>query len=274
MMIGPHPRMQKVSTNYAGRPSSTMGTNVVSGGSAHALSASFVEIFSATEHDTYWLEIIIHDTAAGATDTDTLLNIYRGANGSEVLFIDSLLAGWSGLMTTGDGFKTYGFPLYIPKGTRITAKSRSVQTSKNVYVMMALHGGGHPMGWFGMGVETLGENTAASSGTAVDPGDASEGSFTDIGTTGRQYGFIMPQVGGNSDTIIANAMITFDIGSGGAVIQGLENFLFSADGGDEVVSNCNSGRYCTIPAGTALQIRGQSGTSTAENKDLCIYGVY
>jgi hypothetical protein len=261
-------------SNLNGQPTASWGTNVQAGGSAHALSASFVELFAATDFDTHWVTVFVHSTAGAATRTDTLLNIYVGANGSEVLLIDSLAVGWASTMSLGD-FKLIGFPLFIPAGTRITAKTRSVVGSKNCQVGIIIEGcGGMPAHWVGRGVETLGENTASSTGTSVTPGTGSEGTFTSIGTSTYRYGYVVPWSHGTlADTTQANNEIMFDIGSGGTALPGLSDFSFNSNTNEAISAWGARGRFCNIPAGTALQLRGQA-SGTAEAQDCLIYGVY
>lgn len=268
----PNPRPYKIQKNYSGVPGGSMGTNVITGTSAHALGSSFTEVFSATERDTFWVEIMLHGTDASVTDTSTLVNLYSGADGSEILFIDSLAAGFAPALDTGANGKFYCFPLFIPRGTRISAKSRSVQTSKNVRLSIALHGGALPNNWFGVGVETLGANTASSKGTNVTPGDTTRGSWSSIGTTGRNYGYVQPMINGATDTNIVNNAIDADIGTGDAVIPGLEMFQFGSTS-TEQLANSSLGRFCNIPSGTPLQMRS-AVSNNIDTHDFLIYGVY
>jgi hypothetical protein len=261
-------------SNLSGQPTASWGTNVQAGASAHSLSASFVELFSTVDFDVHWVTIFVHSTAGANTRTDMLLNIYKGANGSEVLLIDSLAVGWASTMSLGD-FKLVSFPLFIPQGTRITAKTRSVVGSKNCQVCVILDGcGGMPAHWVGRGVETLGANTASSTGTSVTPGTASEGTFTAIGTSTYRYGYVVPWVHGTlADTTQADNQLMCDIGVGGTALPGLSDFCFNTNTNEAISPWGSSGSFCDIAAGTALQARLQS-SSTAEAADCLIYGVY
>jgi hypothetical protein len=272
----PYPRAVQQSRSWTeARPATTTGVTITASGTPHALSASFTDLFAATAHDTYWVSLLCHGSASPATQTDALLNIYIGAAAAEVLLIPDLAVGWSVSAGGGGYCKTYEFPLFIPAGSRISAKSRALVGSQTIEVMMQLHGGGEPSGWCGRGVESVGANTAASQGTSVTPGGASEGSFTDIGTTVNawRYILVMPQ-GTLTDTNMTTAMQSYDIGVGGATYKSLEEFWFINNGASETSGPLMSrGRFVEVPAGTALQLRGQS-SGTAEAMDCLIYGVY
>ena len=134
-----------------------------------------------------------------------------------------------------------------------------------------------PPFWCGRRVEALGADTANSIGTPVTPGGASEGSFTTIGTSTYAYGYVVPMIQGNgADTTLTDKGIAMDLGVGSALYKDFEDFLFTT-GSSENSANwmgSASGRWCHIPAGTALQARLQSSTTNVEALDCLIYGVY
>lgn len=267
-----HGRLQASSTFAGGQASSTSGTSLTTGGSAHTLGASFVELFSSTAHDTHWVTLGVLATATGATRTDALLNIYVGANGSEVPLISGFPAGWSGTFDTND-WRYLRMPLFIPAGTRITAKAQALQTSKTVRVYMKLEGYSRPPSWYGRGVEIIGVNTGSSTGTSVTPGTTGEGSFANIGTTTYEWGFISPLIHGTlADTTSSNNNMTVDVGVGGSLYLGLEHFLMG-NVSNETGIQYGPGAFCRVPAGTALQLRAQAGTD-ATPADMMILGVY
>jgi hypothetical protein len=269
-----HRGVQRSQSWAEARLASTIGTLVTAAGSSHALGTK-VELFSATTHDAHWIHIMFGDTFGSNTRTDQLVNIYIGANGSEQVLIPNLLAGWAGHITTAPGYRGYWFPLFIPAGSRIAAANQALIASDTVRVLVELFGGGEPLGWTGRGVECVGADTANSIGVSVTAGGASEGSFTDIGTTAKEWRYILPMAQGTlADTATGTTAMAMDIGVGGAVYKDLKEFWnlrttnetsAPADGG--------MGRFAVIPAGTALQLRGQDAF-TAEAMDCCIYGVY
>jgi hypothetical protein len=252
-----------------------MGTSIPASATPHAEGAD-TELVASLAHDVYWVTIFFVDTAVAATATDSLVTLYRGAGGTNPL-ISNLLSGWSNSSATpGNTPKIYQFPLYIPAGTRISARSRALIASDVVRICYKFQGGGQPSGWCGRSVEALGADTANSRGTSVTAGTTAEGTFTAIGTTGFEYGYVLPMVGGNlADTTMTNNWIAADIGVGGAVLKDLTDWVFNMSTTEGATSvEGGMGRFTKIPSGTALQLRTQASDTSVEPKDYCIYGVY
>ena len=275
-LLVPAARAVSASANFTtARPSTTgLGTQLTASATPHALPASPTQLIASTAVEGEWLYVAIHNMGVAATVTDALLNLYIGGAGSEVLFIDSLAAGWSSTLALGNVPQRYWFPVRIPRGTRISGSLRSLIASDvgTVYVAVGNSNGEH---WVGSGVETLGEVTASSKGTAVTPGSSSEGSWASMGTTGRRYRYLNMRSMGNNDTSIVAGAIAWDIGSGSAVLQGMEGKMFSIDNASETQQMWEArGLWCDIPSGTALQLRGQSHTTPSGAQTGILYGCY
>jgi hypothetical protein len=172
--------------------------------------------------------------------------------------------------------RCYEFPLFIPRASQIKAKLQALIASDTVVVMMELWGGGEQNGWAGVGVECVGASVAASQGTSVTPGTVSEGTFTAIGTTVREWKYILPMTQGIlTDSGLSNPLISVDIGVDGAVYQELEEFWFHMNATEASAPAMGGrGRFAIVPSGTALQLRSQASSATVEPSDFCIYGVY
>ena len=266
-LLIPAPRFRAQERNYSGRPSLTWGANPIAHATPHTLGTK-VEIIAATLYETTWIGVTIYGTTLAATDTAALVNIYTGAAGSEVILIPNLLAGWAPIVQ--QGARRYEFPLRIPRGTRLSCDMQALITVDTCSVRVEL---ADVDGWCGAGVECLGADTAASKGAAVTPGGAAEGTFTAIGTSGRLYRYVFATLAGNSDTTLGNGVQGLDIGTGGALIAGLENFPVATNSLEYEVPT-DEGRYVDVASGTALQARLQSDTTDTEAKTVCIWGVY
>ena len=249
------------------------GTQLTASATPHALPASPTQLIASTEVEADWVRFYIHGMHVSATLTDALLNIYIGGAGSETLFIDSLSAGWS---TTANPAatglpNTYWFPVRIPRGTRISASLRSLIASDTCRVMVEYgsSGGAH---WVGSGVETLGENTSLSRGTAITPATTGSG-WTTIGTTGRRYRHISLGVQGNNDTTVQEMWTQWYIGTGSAILQHVGGIRTRLD-----VAECHefrdAGRWCDIPSGTSLQLNAYSTQAASGNQFVTLHGVY
>lgn len=270
-LLIPAPRFFAQEASYSGRPTTTWGTALTASGTPHALPASPTEIIASTAQEYDRIVIEVSEMSTSATVTDGLVNIYTGAGGSEVIFIDSLLAGWTQTQgSTGPGF-TYDFPVRIPKGTRISASLRALIASDTCRVRIQLYQTG---GWCGQGVETIGQLTATSRGTQITPGTTSDGTFTTLGTTVYTWKYVVCYQIGSADTTVNVGVIATDLGTGSALIPGLENFHTTNTSGEIMVPHQADGRWVNVPAGTALQARCQSSTTDTEAKSVIAYGVY
>lgn len=258
----------------ASRPTTTWGTAVVASATPHALTGTKTTLIAATNKEYDRISVIVHSTYIAATITNGLLNLYLGAAGSEVLWIDSLQVGWAGGPAAGSPGRRYVFPIRVPRGVRISAEFRALIASDTAYVILDLdHTNGSA--WVGAGVETLGQATAASRGTSITPGGTSEGAWATIGTSGRKYRYILPSVMGNNDTSIVAEWDRVDIGSGSAVKQGLENFILVNNATNELNQDWTyNPRECDIPASTALQVRARSHTTPSGVQYATLHGVY
>jgi hypothetical protein len=277
-LLLPKQRANRREANFSGQPVGTWGTVLTSHTTtAHTYPTAYTELIASTAFDTDWVNLNFHTNFLAANDTDSIVTIYAGAGGSEQILIADLLAGWTNILD-GQGLttKTYGFPLRIPQGTRLSGRHRSVRTTAGVNCMMELLGGGEGHHWTGTRVEGVGLGAAGtdSGGTLVTPGTTSEGTFTTVGSaTVYDWGYVVPMNGGNTDTVQPTDVIAADLGVGGVALTGLDEWLFHC-----FTTEVNGplrgqiGRYTYIPAGTTLQLRVQALNST-DAKDFAIYGV-
>lgn len=258
-------------TNVAtGRPPGlgAFGTQVIAGGSSHTLGASFTEVIASTSFAAKRIRIIISSTAAATTDTNALLNLYTGAGGAEANWIMGLMAGWS--PTLVGSAKVYDFPVSLPSGTRISAKSQALVASQSLYVFIELWEEGEA---FGTAVESLGVDTANSRGTSVTPGTTAEGTATSIATNANAFNYVLIGVQGNADTSLSTNAIALDICIGGTPVANCSDFYQNGTSAEDNMI-FSAGRNCSIAASSALQLRGQASATDSEAKYYALYGVY
>lgn len=270
MLAYPKTKGVRRQSNISGRPLTTWGTTLTSDTVAHTEPATETELIATTDFDTFWVNVMFHTNNAATTVTDSLVNIKVGAASSEVTVIENLLAGWADSLQNGN-FQ-YGFPLRIPEGSRISATHRSIRTSTAVTCIIELIGGSAAPHWTGTHVESVGALTASSRGTQVTPGTTSDGTFTNLATNTREFGFILPRACGNTDTSEVGGTYSLDLGVNGVLLTGLDDFLFSANASEVWSSKNPIGRFCYIPAGSDLEARMQA-SGTAEAKSVILYGV-
>jgi hypothetical protein len=229
------------------------------------------ELFASTEIEAEWIQIIVNTISVSATLTDALLNIYIGGAGAETLLIDSLSVGWSAGSTAVGLPRTYWFPIRIPRGTRVSASLRALITNETIAVGMRL-GVSNGQHWVGSGVETLGEVTASSRGTSITPATTGSG-WTSIGTSGRRYRYIALGVQGNNDTTLLDGWLHWYVGTGSAILQHVGAMLTRTDATEAHEQN-ETGRWCDIPSGTALQLNAYASAAPSGLVYATLHGVY
>jgi len=270
MLAYPKTKGSRRESNVSGRPTTTWGTVLTSDGVAHTEPATETQLIAATSFDSYWVNLIFHTNFVTATVTDSLVSIKVGSAGNEVTVMENLLAGWVDNFTGTT--RRYGFPLRIPEGSRISATHRSVRTAVGVTCIIELIGGGAAPHWTGTKVESVGALTASSRGTQITPGTTSDGTFTNLATNVGEFGFVLPQVGGNTDVSEVGGLYTCDIGANGVLLPGLEDFIFGANATEYWYPVNANGRFYYLPAGTDIEARLQA-SGTAEAKSVVLYGV-
>lgn len=273
-LLVPSARAMSGGQNYtsSARPSDTIGTVIAASATPHSL-GTITQLVASTSYEAEWIRIFVGNTALSATVTDQLVNIYIGAASSEVLFIDSLMAGWSAPLASGS-YTIYWFPVRIPRGTRISAANRALIASDTCHVLFeygVMNGG---QGWVGSGIETLGEVTGSSKGTAVTPGAGSEGSWATIGTSAYRYRYLVPGVMSSNDTTMVAETCRWDVGSGSAVYQNMADFWVYDSSTENQTPWLARGWSCDIPASTSLQLRSRSSTTSSGAQTGTLYGVY
>jgi hypothetical protein len=249
----------------------TTGTTITASATPHALTGTPTQIIASTTFESEWIEISVHNVAVAATLTDALLNIYIGAGGSETLLIDSLSVGWCPVIGSNDRPNRYWFPLRIPRGTRISGELRALVASETIEVVVR-YGTANGAHWSGTGVETLGEVTASSRGTAISAITANA-LWVDIGTSARSYRYVHIGIQGNNDTTAISGYALWSIGSGSSMFPGL-GWLASHVNANEFHSFGTLGAWCDIASGTAVQMRGWASIGLSGTMRATIHGVY
>lgn len=246
-------------------------TLVTSGGTANTY-GSTIELLSAASNtrDSWGIEILITGTGASATTTETCVDIMSGAATEDTL-ISSLMGGWAynGTMAR------YFFPLYIPAGTRISARSSSAVASALVRVGIWLYGSSDPPFRTGGRVTTYGTKVNNSRGQAVTPaaGAASVTQLTASSTAAHHY--FMPGFQVEADSTITTATwVNIGIGVGAATEERIGTWWFPKTTAENITGPLPTlGAFRDVPSGTRLSmLASTSGTVDAAHGGL-IYAV-
>jgi hypothetical protein len=249
--------------------------------------ASPATLLSALSHDCEYLILGFSGFGRNGFDTATLLDIlYDPAGGTSwTELISDLLVGMLGStvdMAPAAGASgtplTYHFPLWIPAGSSIGVRAKTVASSalSTPSRVVAMAGGGNrnPASWWcGQKVATVGTfNQSTCRGQSVTPGvsSAMAGSWTNLGSTLSAGGKAAQwAVQGQVTSAASLSAARFEFGIGGVQI-GPPVWI----GMGQVE---NSSRWCPgpifydFPAGAQLQVRGGSSLASPGAHDVAAY---
>ncbi|KKL25534.1 hypothetical protein LCGC14_2404330 [marine sediment metagenome] len=234
---------------------------------------SYIEIIASTTFDTKELFII---TARGNSAIDYLYDIAIGAAGSEKDIISNLYH-----TSTGRYLTRHAFPLAIPAGTRISARSQALGASKagfEVLVYMTATGYTHPnpLGR----CTTYGAATGDSGGTSIDPGASAntKGAYSELtASSTNPTKSLAIGIGNQANSVRSNALYLLDIAVGASgserVILG-DIWLVCGTQIDIVAPSAIPSIPVNIPAGTRISARAQCDITDVTDRlfDVIVYG--
>lgn len=249
--------------------------SIAANASANTKATSFTQLIASTAFEAAWMTVAI---AVPGTTAKYLVDIGIGAAASETVLIANLpLSGAS----TAPPFQVFTFPVSIPSGTRISARSQASTGSSACRVQVVLTAGAWaspaPLGRF----LTMGADTTDSGGVAVDPGTSAntKGAYTTVyASTDFALKWLCVHCGHDAAAnATANLHMLVDIAVGAAaaeqiVIPDFYNYFPTA------VRASLSPPLCLpvgIPAGTRLSARAQASGATATERlfDVVLIGV-
>lgn len=254
-----------------------VGTTITANATPHTKGTTPTQLIASTAADSYAIQVHIHNNSTSNATTSTLLDIMTGAGGSEVVLIPDLMAGWVLPVATSNVWRTYTFPIFIPSGTRISARSQSVVASKTCSVGITLLQQPTKLGFVGTRVTAYGVTSASSYGTLHTAGStstygATAGQLSASTTNPIRYMQIGVDCSNRTTNIDAYGWYRLMLGSSNVLIDDL---LLATDTGTEsiafeeanrVLSNC----LWNLPAGTDLRY---AIASTAVSFSSIVYGV-
>lgn len=251
------------------------GTTITANATINTKGTTPTQLIASTANDSYGIQVHIHNNSTSNTATSTLLDIMTGAGGSEVVLIPDLMAGWALAVTTTNEWRTYTFPIFIPAGTRLSARSQSVVTSKTCSVAITLMQRPTQLGFVGTRVTAYGVDSSNSRGQTHTAGSTSTyGTATQLSaSTSNPIRYM--QIGidpGNRSTVV-DAYGWARIQLGTAVM--IDDLLLATDTGTESIgfeaaNRVLATRMWDIPASQQLQF---AIASTAVSFSSIIYGV-
>jgi hypothetical protein len=202
------------------RPASAMGTSITPGNNTYGSYTQLLAGASLTD-DAYGILINVNSNNVSAAARDTLMTIgFDAAGGSSYTdFITDLICSNATVYTQSAGGIWYYFPIFIKAGTSIAAKAsvnNATVGTLNAFVRLYCKPSCPEAVKVGSYVTTFGATTASSSGTAITPGTASEGAWTQIGSAlTKPHWYWQVGFGANDAAMVAN-VYDVDVGVGDA----------------------------------------------------------
>lgn len=280
LMLPGAPQFSRYESNFAATPASDLGT-VVSHyvTTAHTKNTTCTELIASTAFDAQLVIVSITTNSALNGDSSTLLDLLIGASTEEVVVIPDLCAGFVSTGVNPPGDRHFIFPLYIPAGSRLSARTQSVLTSGSVTVGVQLFGGPRnpDRWWYGSHVEAVGEDAATSAGTKFTPGaSGAEGTGVSLGTLSQHAECLVLGLQGHpDDTSWAARIYHIDIGIDSSSTEWLEVDRFVAiSTASEAIGP--GGLWWPIfrplASGTEIMVRGEC-SGTVDPLSAVVYAV-
>jgi hypothetical protein len=238
---------------------------VTAGATAHT-KGDWAQLIASTPYDAYGIWIGIDGIHVSAGATAYLVDIGVGPAGSELVIVPNLDVWGADNTAAGLNPHLFWFPVYIPAGSRIAARSQSVTASKTCRVMVMLDG----VPWYGLWglgpVVDYGTNLAASSGTSVTPGSGAFGSWVQLGTTSRDHTFWTVSMDYLTNTNVSAFTTLVEVGVGPSGSQrSLGVLRFRSTTAEQIAGGPFPLFLASlpVPAGTPVWARAASGGTAA-----------
>jgi hypothetical protein len=247
----------------------SLGTVVTTG--AINTKGSYVQLVASTPSDACAIEVAFANSNGFVSDYASL-DIAIGASGSEVIII-------ADLKFSSDQFGTnnFFFPISIPAGTRIAARSQATAASQPSIAMVHLFDGEYSPE-SRADVDTIGFNAATTLGITITPSGTAntKGSYSQItASTSQDYrGFALVFDGQGLTTPAAPYLIDFAIGAAASEVNIIPNYLVWQGRTPSLYAPINTNYYpIQIPAGTRLSARCQTNVTSGNAIGVTFHGV-
>lgn len=263
----------------------TTGTVITASATANT-KGSYTSLIDPTSFPSYGIWVAFRNVHVSATVTNILVDISYGptGGGNEQILIPDLNAGAAPTGTTHVGAKLYFFPVYVPTGTRVSARCQASTGSDTVQVSIWL--AQQPLyPWTCGNVSVYGRDATNSRGTSVTLGTGAFGTWTELlnaaGGSGlshphRYWAMSMDLLADTTATDDNYDIIELGIGpNSGAVTTIAGPFQFQEEGAEAVYGPIPLITYAPVPVDATnlkLWARG-SKTAGGEARGLMAWGM-
>lgn len=268
--------------NWGTNPASTIGTSVTPG--ASNVQGSWTQLASGANiaNEVVGVYLQIHSGATSTAGKPQLLDIGIDPAGgtSYTPIVADFQIGMSPALTVA-GAREHFLPIRIPAGASVAARIRGANaTAGTVRVAARFYGRASnglalPCGTY---TQTFGAVTATSSGTAITPGNAADGSWLDLGAITRplwwwQLGYVV-----NNGTVTAEYTY-LELAVGDASNK---TSVFTVMHGGTTGETCGlvaqtqlcwPVAYCPAPAGANVYVRARTNNAPDTGYSVTVLGV-
>lgn len=251
--------------NWGANPASTIGTSITPG--ASNVEGSWTQVASSANiaNDVYAFYLQIHSGATSTAQKDHLFDIgVDPAGGTSYTAIISNIDCGSAPALTAAGAREFAFPFFIKAGSSVAIRCQgSNATAGTVRAAIRFYGKPSRPELFPVGQysETIGTITN-SAGQSFTPGNAADGSWTDLGATSRDLWWWQVGYGISNATITAEyTYIELAWGDGSnkhTIFKIMHGGTTSETAGAAAQTNLLMwAAYQPVPAGSNIYIRGR-----------------
>jgi hypothetical protein len=249
-------------------PATTQGTTITSGTSN--VKGAYVQLTAATDNDANW--VLAHFGNSGGTST-YLIDIAIGAATEQVIIPDLTVIP----RAAGGNGGSYLFPIFIPAGSRLTARCQTFAATQTIEVVLTLFSGTMLAGGSPPSIVSAYGAVANSLGTNLDGVTANtDTAWTQMtAATDRDHSWWCVAGRPGDGTLAAANRWTIDLGIGAATeAEIISDLYFTADVTSDQVYNPVVCFPYYVPAGSRITARVRSNVATDGDRDanIKIYG--
>lgn len=237
----------------------TMNSALVAASATANTKGAYVTLWGSTTTAIHRLFISLPATFTSAANSSTLLDIAVGAAGSEVVVIPDVAIGF------GLSAVVLDFPIYVPSGSRISARTQSSQASKALTIGVG----------FGVSSKTMtvvpstsltswGAQPANSRGLGFAPSATinTDGPWYELTAdcgAARKWILFGIQANGQATLQASNALIDVAIGAAGSEVVILSDIRVSTNTSEQVTwTSYLRSYFVDIPANSRIAVRMQN----------------
>jgi hypothetical protein len=280
MLIVPHaPEFMARLDSHAGRITTTKGASITPGNNTKGSYAQIISGASVT-FDVWAIEVHFHANSVSAAARDTIcdIGVDKAGGTSYTVAIPDLGVGQPNAITGGQVTQRYYFPLFIPAGSSIAARSSINNATVGTHRAFAILYGKpkYPhLTKVGHVVEAIGVTAGSSRGTTITPGTTSEGSWASLGTVTRDAWWWQMGLFANDTTLNTASTTDCDLSAGGSGgdLMVLENVTWWTTSAEVSTWQTPVNAVTEVAAGSTIYGRGQCASTPNSSCSMIAYAL-